>query len=576
MAGPSFLARFINACLWTTFVGHLVATGVRAADEHPAADLIVTGAQVWTGDEAQPAAEAVAVWGERVVAVGSNKDVRALRGPKTKIIDAGGRRLVPGFNDSHVHFFNGGRQLESVDLRDAASAEEMARRIGDFARKLPAGEWVVGGNWDDQNFDDPTLPTRQHIDRQARDTPVFVARYDGHMGVANSLALKLAGVTAETPDPEGGRIGRDADGQPTGILRESAKHLVERVIPSTTKAQRERYLRAALAHAARCGVTSVQTMSCSYENLATLVEVAQAGALTTRVYAAPLETTWRDQAKLGIRRAFGSHDLRIGALKGFADGSLGSRTAYFFQPYTDEPGNRGLLTDEMLPKADMLRRMTGADAAGLQLCIHAIGDRGISEVLDLFARVEAANGPRDRRFRIEHSQHVAPKDFSRYRALGVIASVQPYHAIDDGRWAEQRIGPERAKTTYAFRTFLDADVRLALGTDWPVAPLAPMLTIYAAATRATLDGRRNEGWVPEQKITVEEAVRAYTLGSAYAEFQEAEKGTIEVGKLADMVLLSEDIFAIDPRDIRDVHVEMTIVGGKVVWELPKKDRKQAP
>jgi predicted amidohydrolase YtcJ len=537
-----------------------------AEDARPAADLIVTGALVWTGDTAQPAAEAVAVWGERIVEVGTRAEVDAWRGSQTKVIDARGRRVVPGFNDSHVHFLTGGKQLESVDLRGAASGDEMARRIGEHAKKLPRGEWVTGGNWDDQAWTNTTLPTRALIDAAAAQTPVFVTRYDGHMALANSIALRLAQITAETPDPEGGRIERGADGEPTGILRESAMGLVERVIPSATSAQRMRYARAGLRHAASLGVTSMQAMSCSYEELATLVELAQQGELTARVYAAPLITTWQDQARLGIRRAFGSHALRIGALKGFADGSLGSRTAYFFEPYTDEPGNSGMLTAEMQPIASMLERMVGADAAGLQLCIHGIGDRGISEVLDLFAQVEKANGRRDRRLRIEHSQHVAPKDFARYRQLGVIASVQPFHAIDDGRWADGRIGPDRAKTTYAFRTFLDSGVRLALGTDWPVAPLDPVLTIYAAATRATLDGRRNDGWVPEQKITVEEAVRAYTAGSAYAEFQDAEKGTLTVGKLADLVILERDIFEIDPRAIRDVKVDATIVGGRVVWE----------
>jgi predicted amidohydrolase YtcJ len=258
----------------------------------------------------------------------------------------------------------------------------------------------------------------------------------------------------------------------------------------------------------------------------------------------------------------------LGAVKGFADGSLGSSTAYFFEPYSDDPENRGLLSDEMQPLSGMLARLTGADAAGLQLCIHGIGDEAISLVLDLFQQVQDQNGPADRRFRIEHAQHVAPRDFRRFKQLDVIASVQPYHAIDDGRWAEARIGPDRAKTTYAFRTFLDEDVRLALGTDWSVAPLNPMYTIYAAVTRATLDGRRTEGWVPEQKLSVAESVQAYTLGSAYAEFQERDKGSLSPGKLADLVILEKDIFTISPPEIRDVKVDTTIVGGKAVWQIP--------
>jgi predicted amidohydrolase YtcJ len=306
-------------------------------------------------------------------------------------------------------------------------------------------------------------------------------------------------------------------------------------------------------------------MGPSAAEVAAYAELLERGELTARVSAAPIETRWEDQAKLGLRRAFGSPWLRLGALKGFADGSLGSTTAYFFEPYTDDPGTSGLLSDEMQPIAGMRERLVKADAAGLQLCIHAIGDRAISIVLDLFEDVLKTNGPRDRRWRIEHAQHVAPRDFARFAALGVIASVQPYHAIDDGRWAEARIGQERSKTTYAFRSFLDADVRLALGTDWYVAPLDPMQTLYAAVTRATLDGRRPSGWVPEQKLTLAEAIFAYTAGAAYAEFQDKDKGRLAPGQLADLVILAEDVFEVPAERIRDVKVETTIAGGRVVY-----------
>jgi predicted amidohydrolase YtcJ len=344
--------------------------------------------------------------------------------------------------------------------------------------------------------------------------------------------------------------------------------LVQAVIPPLTSQQRHRAIQRAMEHAARCGVTSVQDMSCSYADMAAYAELDQAGALTTRIYVAPLETGWQDLARLGIRCGFGTPFYRLGALKGFADGSLGSSTAYFFEPYLDDLDNRGLLTDEMLPLSEMRKRMTQADAAGLQLCIHAIGDRAVSQVLDLFEQVVQANGPRDRRFRIEHAQHLVSDDFQRFHELGVIASVQPYHAIDDGRWAETRIGPVRAQTTYAFRSFLDADVRLALGTDWSVAPLHPLLTIYAAVTRATLDGRRNEGWVPAQKLSVEEAVRGYTVGSAFAEFQDHQKGQLRPGYLADLVILDRDIFRVPPMELREVEVDLTMVGGRVVWQRP--------
>jgi len=321
----------------------------------------------------------------------------------------------------------------------------------------------------------------------------------------------------------------------------------------------------ALDHAASLGVTSVQHMNPSYEDVKVYAVLEGKAELTTRIYVAPMETEWKDQAKIGVRHAFGTPLLRMGAVKGYADGSLGSETAYFFDPYTDDPKSHGLLSDEMHPPSAMLQRLKGADAAGLQLCIHAIGDRAISMILDIFEQIEKANGKRDRRWRIEHSQHLAAKDFARYARLDVIASVQPYHAIDDGRWAEKRIGADRIKRTYAFRTFLDNKVRLAFGTDWPVAPLSPMWGIYAAVTRATLDGKNPEGWVPEQKLTVAESVEAYTMGSAYAEFQDKDKGSITPGKLADFVVLSDDIFKIPPAAIKNVKVEATYLGGKLVY-----------
>jgi predicted amidohydrolase YtcJ len=546
------------------FAGLLCLPGDGQTPARPAADLIVTNAQVWTVDREKPRAEAVAVIGERVVAVGSAEEIDAWRGTETRVLDAMGKLLLPGFNDAHVHFLGGGLQLDSVDLRDAATPEEFARRIGKRAKERP-GEWILGGDWDDQLFDPPQLPTRQMIDAVAPETPVFVRRYDGHMAVANSAALKLAGITPRTRAPAGGEIVSDAKGQPTGVLKDAAMELVRRVIPELSREARKRAIQRALAHAASLGVTSVQEMGTEPESFRIYAELAEKGELTARIYAAPTIMDWEDQARLGVRRAFGSTYLRTGALKGFSDGSLGSSTALFYEPYTDAPRTRGLLDAQMQPPAAMRQRILNADRAGLQLCIHAIGDRAISMVLDMFEEAGKAHIEDDPRYRMEHAQHIAPKDMARFAKLRVIPSVQPYHAIDDGRWAEARIGPERIQTTYAFRSLLDAGARLALGTDWTVAPLDPMLTIYAAVTRATLDGKNPQGWVPEEKITVEEAVEAYTVGSAYAEFQEREKGSLSPGKLADMVILSDDIFSIDPRFIREVRVEATIVGGRVVW-----------
>jgi predicted amidohydrolase YtcJ len=536
------------------------------AQSKPAADLIVSNAKVWTSDKSAPTAQAVAVLGDRIVAVGSNADIDVWRGSKTHIIDAGGKLLLPGFNDAHVHFVSGGSQLDQVQLNDATSAQEFARRIGERAKSTPKGEWILGGDWDETKWNPPQLPTKELIDLLTPDTPVFVSRYDGHMALANSAALRLAGVTAKTPDPPGGTVVRDRQGNPTGALKDAAMDYVYKVVPPPSHEQRVHAIKRALAHAASLGVTSVQDMNPDYADIAVFAELLQQGQLSARIYAAPLITQVDDQAKIGIRHAFGGPFLGIGALKAFADGSLGSATAYFFQPFDDQPNNHGLLSDEMQPLSIMRDRMMKADAAGLQICTHAIGDQAISIILDLYSEVTKAHGEADRRLRIEHAQHMAAKDFDRFADLHVIASVQPYHAIDDGRWAEKRIGHDRASRTYAFRTFLNHGVRLALGTDWDVAPLNPMLTVYAAVTRATLDGKNPGGWFPEQKLTVPEAVEAYTMGSAYAEFQEKEKGSISPGKLADMVLLSDDIFSIDPTRIRDVKVLETIVGGKIIWD----------
>jgi predicted amidohydrolase YtcJ len=568
----AYITKMKTACCFSRLIAFLLFTLPLSlgAQSQPAADLIVRNAKVWTVDKNQPTAQAVAVLGDRIVAVGSNSEVEAWHGTRTRIIDAAGKLLLPGFNDAHVHFVDGGLALDSVQLNDATSVTEFARRIGERAQRTPKGEWVTGGDWDETKWTPATMPTKALIDSSTPDTPVFVSRYDGHMALANSVTLRLAGITAKTPDPPGGVIVRDPQGSPTGALKDAAMDYVYKVAPPLSHEQRLQAVKRALAHAASLGVTSVQHMNPEYADIAVYDELLQRDELTARIYAAPLITGVDDQLKIGIRHAFGGPFLRIGALKAYADGSLGSATAYFFDPFTNQPDNHGLLSDEMHPVSLMQERMMKADAAGLQLCTHAIGDQGISIILDLYTKVVKAHGESDRRFRIEHAQHMAAKDFDRFARLHVIASVQPYHAIDDGRWAEERIGHDRSSRTYAFRTFLDHGVRLALGTDWNVAPLNPMLTIYAAVTRATLDGKNPGGWFPEQKLTLAETIEAYTLGSAYAEFQETDKGSITAGKLADMVLLSDDIFAIAPAKIRDVNVMTTIVGGKMVWDATDK------
>ncbi len=450
------------------------------AQPKPGATLIITNAAIYTVDNEHPRAEAVAVIGDRIVAVGSKPEIDSWRGPQTEVIDAGGKLLLPGFNDAHLHFIQGGAQLDQVALTDASTPQEFAKRIAAQASKTPKGEWVLGGRWDETKWPDPQLPTRQLVDPVTRDTPIFVERYDGHQALANSVAMKLAGVNAKTPDVPGGVIMRDGSGNPTGIFKDAAQELIYKAIPPMSHEQRLLAARRALEHAASLGVTSVQHMNPEFADVAAYSELAEKGELKTRIYAAPMETNWQEQAKIGIRHAWGSRYLRLGAVKGYADGSLGSRTAYMFEPFADEPGNRGLLSDEMHPPSGMRDRLMQADAAGLQIRVHAIGDRAISIMLDIFGEIEKEHGYHDQRFAIEHAQHMALKDFDRFAKLHVIASMQPYHAIDDGRWAEKRLGHDRARYSYAWRSFLDHGVTLAFGTDWPVAPLNPMLGLYAA------------------------------------------------------------------------------------------------
>jgi predicted amidohydrolase YtcJ len=532
------------------------------------ADLILIHGKIWTGDRARPQAEAVAVVGNRITAVGATADIQKWAGPKTQVIDLAGRLVIPGFNDAHVHFYTGGTHLSQVQLRDAKSEAEFRDRIGAFAAKLPAGRWVLGGDWDHESWNPARLPTRQLIDAAAGDHPVFVNRLDGHMCLANAIALRFAGITRNTPDPPGGTIVRDAAGEPMGILKDAAMDAVYRVIPPDTPEQIDDAVRAAMRYAAENGVTSVQDMSASPDVLRSYQRLLRRGELTVRISGHQPLAAWRRLADPGILAGFGSAMLHIGGLKGFADGSLGSTTALFFDAYNDAPDTSGLPGEEMIPESKMLQHIVDADAAGLQVAVHAIGDKANRIILGMLEEAARHNGPRDRRFRIEHAQHLSPADIPRFAALGVIASMQPYHAIDDGRWADKRIGTERAKTTYAFRSLLDVGATLAFGSDWYVAPMEPIMSIYAAATRRTLDGKRPDGWVPEQKITVAEAIRAYTWGSAYASFEETIKGTIEPGKLADLAVLSADILTIPPAEIANAKVTLTICDGRITYRRP--------
>ncbi|MGE0814715.1 MAG: amidohydrolase [Vicinamibacterales bacterium] len=530
----------------------------------PAVTLAVVNAVVWTGDPAHPQAEAVAIAGDRIVAVGTSAEIRARAGG-AEVIDAQGQFVTPGFIDSHVHFIDGGRRLASVQLRDAATPEEFTRRIAAFARTVPAGTWITGGDWDHQRWGG-ALPERAWIDAVTPDHPVWVNRLDGHMALANTAALRAVGLTGAVNDVAGGEVVRDRRGAPTGLLKDNAMALVESKMPPPDAAALDRALEAAMDYVGRQGVTSVHHMG-TWDDLDVFERGHRAGTLTTRIYAAVPLDSW-EKLDAAIRaRTYGGSDgrgdtwLHIGNLKGFVDGSLGSHTAAMQEPFTDTPSDRGLF---VTPPEQLYAWVSGADAAGLQVSVHAIGDRAIATQLDIFDRVMKEHGARDRRFRIEHAQHPAAPDIPRFAQLGIIASMQPYHAIDDGRWAETVIGP-RIATTYAFRSMLDARVALAFGSDWFVAPPAPLEGIYAAVTRRTLDGRHPDGWVPAQKISVDEALAAYTRTAAYAEFAEEQKGALAPGRLADLVVIDRDLRRVAPPEIRDAVVTRTIVGGRTVY-----------
>jgi len=563
LTGPDFM-NIPTSVLIASLLTVVTVSGVISCSQPyqpEKATLVVRDTRVWTGNTEQPWAQALAVRADRIIAVGSNADVDALTGPGTEVISASGSMLVPGFIDSHVHFIAGGSGLAAVQLRDAATAEEFARRIGDYAKTIEPGEWIMYGDWDHTLWGGE-LPRRDWIDDLTPDNPVWVYRLDGHMALANSIALELAGVDADTAEVDGGTIVRDGDGRPTGILKDNAMTLVEAFIPEASAEKLDREVKAAMHYVAANGVTSVHDMA-DWQSLAAYRRAESHGDMITRIYSVvPLQDWERLRDEVG-QNGTGNEWLRIGGLKGFMDGSLGSHTAAMLEPFTDAPNDKGLLLHDL---DDMRNWINDADAAGLQVMVHAIGDRAIRDLLDIYSDVAKTNGERDRRFRMEHAQHIAAQDIGRFAAQGVIASMQPYHAIDDGRWAESVIGPERARTTYAFRSLLDSGARVAFGSDWSVAPATPVEGIYAAVTRRTLDDANPNGWIPEQKITVEEALHAYTTTAAYASYDEHLKGMLKPGMLADFVLLDRDLTTIAAETIRDAKILRTVVGGKTVFQ----------
>lgn len=528
----------------------------------PPADLALFG-KVWTGDPANPLAAAVAVRGDSIVLVGDSAAVAALVGPATERIDEPAGLIVPGFIDDHVHLFMGGFGLASVDLRTAATPEEFTRRIAAFAATLAPGEWIQGGSWDHELWPGTPLPDRSWIDSVTPNNPVFVNRLDGHMSLANTAAIKAAGLDRTMKDIPGGQIVRRPDGELSGVFKDEAGNPISAVIPAPSQSQMDSALSRAMRHAASLGVTAIASVSSSWADIAALRRAQAAGRLTFRVSSYVPLGDWHAMAESLRVNGPGDDWLRTAGVKGYVDGSLGSTTAYFDQPFSDAPGTAGFLTT---PEDSLRRWITAADSAGVQVVVHGIGDRANGLLLDLFDEAARKNGARDRRFRIEHAQHLRPADIPRFAALGVVPSMQPYHAADDGRWAEKRIGPERIKTTYAFRSLLDAKARLVFGSDWTVAPLDPLLGVKAAVTRQTIDGAKV--FVPEERITVEEALRAYTVDNAWSMYLDRSVGSVAVGRKADLAVLNRDLLTGAPAALDSARVVATVVGGKVVFRAP--------
>lgn len=553
-----------SALLAFALAGALAFAPAAPAADPPTrtADLVLRNGTIWRG-KGLTRAQSLASIGEEIAAIGTDAEVSRWIGPKTRVVDLAGRLVVPGFDDAHAHFLAGGQGLLSVNLRPAKDVGDVARRLADYVKTLAPGEWVLGGRWDHEAWPSRALPTRQDVDAVTRDHPVLVWRIDGHMALANSKALALAGVGRETKDPDGGTIVRDAAGEPTGVLKDNAVALVSRVVTPASRERKLDAIRAAMAEAARLGVTSVNDNS-EADALRLYVELAAKGALTVRIYAWRYATELGDLLRGGLATGLGDDHVRLGAIKILSDGALGSGTAAMFAPYADDPRTSGLL---LWPIADLERMVRDADAGGFQLAVHAIGDRANSLVLDAFAKAKAVNRPRDRRFRVEHAQHVRLADLDRFKELGVVASIQPTHAIDDMRWAEKRIGRERLADAYNLKSFLAKGIPVAFGTDWAVEPLDPRLGLFAAVTRKSADDPSLPAFKPQEAITLEEAIDLYTRGSAFASFQENRKGTLETGKLCDAVVFGKDLFALektDPRALLTAPVDLTIVGGRVV------------
>ncbi len=517
--------------------------------------LLITNANAWTGNTSQPWVSTIAIKDNRIVATGN--DALVDQYPLASVIDAQGQLVLPGFIDNHTHFMDGAASLVSVDTFSAKSKEAFVNTLADFAKDLPVGEWITGGLWDHETWGGE-LPQRIWIDEVTSDNPVFLLRMDGHMALANTATMELAGVTDNTPDPEGGLIVRDENGRATGVLKDNAMNLVFDILPELSDEKITTMFDAGIAEGLQNGVTQIHNMS-NWDNIAIFEKAKAEGRLKIRTYYFPHISERHRLAKRIEEQGRGDKWLRFGGVKELVDGSLGSTTAWFYDPYTDAPETNGfpLMTMESLRQS-----IQEAHDYGLQLAIHGIGDQTNDEILSIFEEINV----KGHRARIEHAQHLSDNAITRFAELDVIPSMHPYHAIDDGRWAEKRIGAERLNGTYAFKSLLDANAVLSFGSDWSVAPLHPLSGIYAAVTRRTLDGKNPSGWVPEQKISVEQAVRAYTVNNAWSGKQEQDLGTLEAGKLADLVILGDNIFEIPPEQIMDTKVKLTMIGGRIMYQ----------
>jgi predicted amidohydrolase YtcJ len=558
---------FIRLPLLPLAVLALAGLSCAPGKNEAAVDLILWNGKVATLDPARPEAQAVAARGSLIAAVGGDREILALAGPQTRRIDLAGRLVLPGLIDAHGHIRSLGEQIANLDLRGAARVEEIARRVAARAAELPPGEWVTGGGWDQNLWPGERFPDHRPLTEASPDRPVWLSRIDGHAGWANRAAMRVAGVTRQTPDPPGGSIERDARDEPTGVFIDNATDLIGKALPVPTRERIKSWILLGLKRCVEAGLTEIHDAGVTGEEAAAFHELADAGQLPLRVYlmlggmgGQPLEQLLDRPPLINYRDR-----LTVRAVKLMIDGAMGSRGAVFFEDYADDAGNKGLF----VMSAEAVEKAAGlALRRGYQVCTHAIGDRGISLTLDAYEKALAAVPADDPRMRIEHLQCVRREDVSRLKRLGAIASMQPSHATSDMYWADERVGAERGQGLYAWRWVLDAGLTIAAGSDFPVDPERPLVGIHSAVTRQDLKHWPEGGWHPEQKMTLEEALRAYTAGAAYAAFEENTKGRIAPGFWADLTVVTRDLRAIPPEEIPDAGIAFTIIGGAVAYEAP--------